>query len=100
MSGGSFNYGYIHLEEYFNKMEDAQLNEMIEDFQKVLHDVEWYTSGDISEESYRETVTKFKKKWFKQRGARAKMHIEEQFMPEKKKNELLKELEDIYKNGR
>lgn len=97
MSGGSFNYGYIHLEEYFDKMEDTQLNEMLRDLQKVLHDVEWYTSGDISEKSYRETVTKFKKKWFKQRGARAKAHIEEQFMPKEKKNELLKELEYLQK---
>lgn len=95
MSGGSFNYGYIHLEEYFDKMEDSQLNGMLKDLQKVLHDVEWYTSGDISEESYRETVTKFKKKWFAQSDVDVKTYIEAQF--EQKKNELLKELEYLQK---
>lgn len=62
MSGGSFNYSYTFLEEYFGRMEDSQLNEMIRDLQEVLHAVEWYVSADISEESYRKTVTKFKKK--------------------------------------
>lgn len=95
MSGGSFNYGYIYLEEYFDKMEDTQLNEMLRDLQKVLHDVEWYTSGDISEKSYRETVTEFKKKWFAQSDVDVKAHIEAQF--EQKKNELLKELEYLQK---
>ena len=95
MSGGSFNYGYVNIEEYIGKMEDTQLNEMLIDLQKVLHDVEWYTSSDISEESYKETVTKFKKKWFAQSDVDVKAHIEAQF--EQKKNELLKELEYLQK---
>lgn len=95
MSGGSFNYGYINLEEYFGRMEDEQLNGMLKDLQKVLHDVEWYTSGDISEKSYRKTVTEFKKKWFAQSDVDVKTHIEAQF--EQKKNELLKELEYLQK---
>lgn len=95
MSGGSFNYGYTNIEEYFGRMEDAQLNEMIRDLQKVLHDVEWYVSSDICEGTYRETVKTFKKKWFKQSDADIKAFIEEQF--EQKKNELLKELEYLQK---
>lgn len=95
MSGGSFDYGYINLGEYFGRMEDAQLNEMLRDLQRVLHDVEWYTSGDISEKSYRETVAEFKKKWFGQSDIDVKAHIEAQF--EQKKNELLKELEYLRK---
>lgn len=95
MSGGSFGYGYTNLEEYFGRMEDSQLNEMLRDLQEVLHDVEWYVSADICEESYRRTVTKFKKKWFHQSDEDIKAHIEEQF--EQKKNELLKELEYLQK---
>lgn len=95
MSGGSFDYGYINLGEYFGRMEDEQLNGMLKDLQKVLHDVEWYTSGDISEESYRETVARFKKKWFAQSDVDVKAYIEAQF--ERKKNELLKELEYLQK---
>lgn len=91
MSGGSFNYGYIHLENYIGKMCDEQLNGMVKDFVEVLHDLEWYVDCDIEEEEYRKTVTEFKKKWFKQSKADIEKYIEEQF--EQKKNELLKELE-------
>jgi hypothetical protein len=31
-----------------------------------LHDLEWWQSGDYGEDTYRETVKKFKDKWFGQ----------------------------------
>lgn len=95
MSGGTFNYGYLDLERYIGKMADSQLNGMIKDLVEVLHDIEWWTDGDIDEEEYRKTVTEFKKKWFKQKDADIKAYIEEQF--EQKKEELLKELEYLKK---
>ena len=66
--------------------DDLELNEMLKDLVKVLHDVEWWQSGDISEESYRETVTKFKKKWFKRDKTQVKNVIDSVF--EKEKQEL------------
>ena len=72
-------------------MFDSELNQMMKDLVQVLHDLEWYVDCDISEETYRETVTKFKSKWLK----RSKCDIEELVNEvfEKKKEELLTELE-------
>lgn len=88
MSGGSFNYQYARLENYYaGRMLDAELDEMIIDLSKVLHDLEWYTDGDISEEVYRKTVLDFKRKWFNRSEADIEKMIEEQF--NKTKQELL-----------
>ena len=92
MSGGSYNYGYSTVEyTYVGEMLDSELNEMMKDLVEVLHDLEWYVDCDISEETYRETVTKFKSKWFKRRKCDIEALVNEEF--EKKKQELLKELE-------
>ena len=92
MSGGSYNYGYSTVEyTYVGEMLDSELNEMMKDLVGVLQDVEWYEDGDISEEQYRETVTEFKSKWFKRRKCDIEALVNEEF--EKKKQELLKELE-------
>lgn len=72
-------------------MYDSELNQMMKDLVQVLHDLEWYVDCDISEETYRETVTKFKSKWFKRRKCDIEALVNEEF--EKKKQELLKELE-------
>ena len=87
MSGGSYDYKYCVIGDYYvGNMHDVELNEMIEDLVEVLHDVEWWQSSDISEESYRETVTKFKKKWFKRGKIQVENIIDTTF--EKKKQEL------------
>ena len=40
MSGGSYNYMYCQIEEeYVDRMYDYQLNEMMKDLVKVLHDL-------------------------------------------------------------
>tara|TARA_R110000868_G_scaffold30796_3_gene113535 strand:+ start:36 stop:248 length:213 start_codon:yes stop_codon:yes gene_type:complete len=44
-------------------MQDAELNSLILELTDVLHDLEWWQSGDIGEDAYRKTVEKFKKKW-------------------------------------
>ena len=92
MSGGSYNYGYSTVEyTYVGEMLDSELDEMMKDLVEVLHDLERYVDCDISEETYRETVTKFKRKWFKRRKCDIEALVNEEF--EKKKAELLKELE-------
>jgi hypothetical protein len=68
MSGGSFNYQCYNLQDtYSGNMEDIELNELIDDMVIVLHDLEWWRSGDYSEDDYREAVQKFKSKWFGKR---------------------------------
>lgn len=67
MSGGSYNYQYNTFENYYvNQMYDEEINALFKDIVDLLHDVEWWQSDDISEETYRETVSKFKKKWLRQ----------------------------------
>lgn len=66
MSGGSFNYFYSRmLDEVGESMHDTEMNAMINDLSKVLHDLEWWQSADMSERDYRESVRRFKNKWFK-----------------------------------
>ena len=65
MSGGSFDYMCYQIEEkYCGFMEDKELNEMMKDIVNLLHDLEWYTSGDTSQDDYKNSVKKFKDKWF------------------------------------
>ena len=80
MSGGSYNYICYKLEEECNgAMYDAEMNDLIKDLCEVLHDLEWWQSGDSSENQYRNTLTKFKAKWFKgSRKQRLKGYIDEQ----------------------
>ena len=80
MSGGSYSYIYSTLSvECSNRMYDAEMNDLIRDLCDVLHDLEWWQSGDYSEDHYRNTLMKFKTKWFKgDRQERLKGYIDEQ----------------------
>ena len=80
MSGGSYDYIYYKLqEECEGRMYDAEMNDLIYDLVKVLHDVEWWKSGDICEQTYRNTLAEFKHKWFcGNREERLKGYIDEQ----------------------
>ena len=85
MSGGAFDYMYGRIEEtYVGEMQDADLDEMMKDLCVVLHDLEWWQSCDISEESYRKSAKAFKQKWLRGydwetdgRIDRAKKHIKD-----------------------
>lgn len=72
-------------------MYDSELNQMMKDLVPVLEGLEKWQEGDIVEEQYRETVTEFKSEWFKRRKCDIEALVNEEF--EKKKQELLKELE-------
>lgn len=79
MSGGSYGYIYCRLQdECKGKMYDEEMNDLITDLCKVLHDLEWWQSSDIGEESYRNTLKAFKKKWFEEnREERLRKYIDE-----------------------
>lgn len=65
-SGGSFDYMYETLERYYaGKMRDIEMNDLIVDLVKVLHDLEWLESGDTDESDYEKSLKEFKDKWFK-----------------------------------
>lgn len=90
-SGGSYDYKYLTVDDYYSEhMYDNELNEMINDLVKVLHDLEWWQSDDISEEKYRTTVDEFKNKWLKNKETTSKIKLN---LIEKKLKESLKLLE-------
>lgn len=64
MSGGSLNYLYLQIEDYADALCDRELIELANDMAKIFKDAEWWHSADIGEEAYRESVQKFKNKWF------------------------------------
>lgn len=80
MSGGSYDYIYSRLQdECSERMYDAEMNDLVSDLVKVLHDLEWWRSGDICEKAYRNTLKNFKKKWFgSERQERLKGYIDNQ----------------------
>lgn len=86
MSGGHFNYstdnacrdvfGWDVWPDYgddgfkqsakaraIDPLEDIVMSELVFDVFCVLHSYDWYASGDIGEEAYREDVKRFKAKW-------------------------------------
>ena len=79
MSGGSHNYICYRIEEdLVGQMEDKELDDLMRDIADLAHDLEWYHSADTSRDDYRESVRKFKDKWFKQsREERLKGYVDE-----------------------
>lgn len=89
MSGGSMDYVCWTLENNASgRMEDRELEAMLKDFVKLLHDCEWYHSGDIGADNYFETVREFKKKWFGKRDERLQEIVEKSI--EELKQELIR----------
>lgn len=94
MSGGRFNYmdGTLKNEIYgwvdkpSNVFEDREISELVWDVLDLIHDYDWYASGDTSEESYLEAKSEFKKKWFSNRGVRIRRIVDDAI--EQCKNEL------------
>ena len=65
MSGGSMDYLYYKIEEEaVGRMGDAELDELMKDIANLLHDCEWWLSGDTCEDTYRKRIAEFKSKWF------------------------------------
>lgn len=88
MSGGSHNYVCYDIEEQLcGKMHDPELDELMKDIAGLAHDLEWWDSADHSEEVYRETVLRFKRKWFQSsREQRLKAYVDQTL--EKQRAEL------------
>ncbi len=92
MSGGSFDYVYENIKEtYSGKMEDIELNELIDDLCLLLKDLEWYRSGDSYLEDYKASVIEFKRKWFN----RSKNKNEYKRIIDKRCKETADELKDM-----
>jgi hypothetical protein len=64
MSGGAMDYVSYKIEEQADKLEDKELIMLVNDIAKLMHDCEWYLSGDTNQDDYHKTVKWFKQKWF------------------------------------
>ena len=72
MSGGRFDYLDLSLkneifgwsDKYHNVLEDVELSELVWDVLDLLHDYDWYISGDTEENTWLKAKSEFKKKWF------------------------------------
>lgn len=85
MSGGYFNYIDSNLKyEVFgwtnkprNVFEDREISELVWDVLTLLHDYDWYKSGDTDEDTYIKAKNDFKKKWLGNKETRHKKIIDQ-----------------------
>ena len=85
MSGGRFCYIDSQLKrEIFgygykpsNVFEDREISELVWDVLDLIHDYDWYASGDTCKETYLEAKAEFKKKWLNHRGVRVRRIVDE-----------------------
>lgn len=85
MSGGRFCYMDSSLKnEMFgytdtphNVLEDRELSELAWDLLELIHDYDWYKSGDTGKQTYLDAKANFKKKWFSNRGIRVRQIVDE-----------------------
>ena len=65
MSGGAWDYASHKLTDLTDYVEDREIKDLLVDLGQLIHDEEWYESGDYSRSDYLETLESFKAKWFK-----------------------------------
>lgn len=84
MSGGCFDYRNDSLKNDIfgwgdkptNVFEDREISELIWDIFNLIHAYDWYVSGDTCEDTYRKHISRFKRKWFSNRGERVREIID------------------------
>ena len=84
MSGGRFDYKDSSLkneifgwtDKPWNALEDREISELAWDLLDLLHEFDWYKSGDTGKESYLEAKEKFKTKWFSNRDVRVRQIVD------------------------
>ena len=94
MSGGRFDYVDSRLKDEIygwtdkpsNVFEDREISELVWDVLDLIHDYDWYASGDTGEETYLKAKSEFKKKWLSNRGVRVRRIVDDAI--EQCKNEL------------
>lgn len=71
MSGGRFDYKDMALkseifgysDKPYNVFEDLEISELVWDTLDLIHEYDWYASGDTCKSDYLEAKADFKKKW-------------------------------------
>ena len=73
------DYAYHRISEMADDyVEDKEIKELMNDLSELMHDLEWWLSGDYGKGQYEESLANFKKKWFgESRDERLLKYIEE-----------------------
>ena len=73
MSGGSFDYLYMKVEEMADEIippartkDELEFAYLLNEISALMHDLEWVYSGDYSIGEFQEKYRKFRKKWLKE----------------------------------
>ena len=64
MSGGYLDYICYELNDIVDRINDREIKDLIKDLADLLHDYEWWQSGDYGSETYYKKLDEFKAKWF------------------------------------
>lgn len=72
MSGGLWDYLDSGLkneifgwcDEWHDVLEDREISELVWDVLELLHEFDWYRSGDTGKDTYLDAKKAFKNKWF------------------------------------
>ncbi len=73
MSGGHFNYDDDRLKNTIfdyedkpsNQFQDPEISELVFDVLTLIHDYDWYISGDTGREDWLKAKKEFKRKWLR-----------------------------------
>lgn len=84
MSGGRFDYLDLTLKnEIFNGsdkpinvFEDRVISELVWDVLNLIHEYDWYASGDTSKTTYLKRKSEFKIKWWSDQNTRVRQTID------------------------
>ena len=84
MSGGYFNYRDATLRDeiygwsdtWHNVFEDREISELVWDILNLIHDYDYYVSGDTAKDTYLKAKADFKNKWFDNRDAVVKRVVD------------------------
>lgn len=60
-----------------NVFEDREISELVWDVLDLIHDYDWYASGDTGKEKYLAAKNAFKQKWFDNRGVRVRRIVDD-----------------------
>lgn len=73
MSGGHFQYEDSRLkntifdweDKVTDQFEDMEISHLVWDVLNLIHDYDWYASGDTGKEDWLKAKAEFKEKWLK-----------------------------------
>lgn len=58
------DYLCYKIENQLPYVDDLEVKDLMTDLAELMHDLEWWQSGDYGRDTYEKTLSKFKTKWF------------------------------------